>query len=277
MTSSTGIELGSVQKTLLLPLWGRAVESRKPNPRLVDETAVKIVDAIGYDFSTIARNISPITQLAWVVRALHADRTICEFLRNHPAGTVVNLGCGLDTTFERVDNGQVRWYDLDLPDVIALREKLVPENPRRITVACSMLDERWMQDIKTDGTVLLLALGVFYYLREEQLRELFTRLAAACPGCELIFDACSAFGLKVANKKVIAAGGMDSAAMLKWSLERASELEAWDPCINVVETYPLFRGSKRGLSLKNKWGTFVSDTMRVMSMVHLRLGGQRRA
>jgi O-methyltransferase involved in polyketide biosynthesis len=273
MTGRQEFELGSVQKTLLLPLWGRAAESHKPKPLLVDETAVQIVEAIGYDFSTIARNISRITQLAWVVRCLHCDRTIREFLRQHPGGTVVNLGCGLDTTLERVDNGQLRWYDLDLPDVMELRKKLVPENHRRIPIACSLLNDRWMNEVAFGDALLVFAMGVLYYLREDEVRQLFSRLASAFPGCEIYFDACSPFGLRVANKKVIESGGMDAGAMLQWSLERVEQLEAWDPRIKVLASYPMFHGARRGLSLKEKWGTFLSDRLGVMSMIHLRLGG----
>ena len=92
MTGTHAIELGGVQKTLLLPLWGRAVETRKAHPLLVDETAVKIIGTIDYDFSIMARNISAITQLAWIARSLHTDRALREFLQRHPHATVVNLG-----------------------------------------------------------------------------------------------------------------------------------------------------------------------------------------
>jgi O-methyltransferase involved in polyketide biosynthesis len=274
-TSGPGIDLGSVQKTLLLPLWGRAIESRKPKPLLIDETAVKIVDAIGYDFSTIAHNIGRITQLAWVVRCLHGDRIIREFLQNHPGGTIVNLGCGLDTTLERIDNGRLRWYDLDLPDVIELKQRFVPENRRRNVIACSLLDERWMSEVKTGGATLLIAMGVFYYLREPEMRKLLVGLANSFPCCEVYFDACSAFGLKVANKKVIQEGGMDDSAILRWSLGNAKQLETWDPRLEILAAYPMFHGARRGLSMKEKWGTLLSDRLRVMSMIHLRLGGAR--
>jgi O-methyltransferase involved in polyketide biosynthesis len=108
MPGTTANKLGSVQKTLLLPLWGRAVETKKARPLLVDQTAVRIIKSIDYDFSTIFRSISFISQLAWIARSLHTDRTIQEFLERHPGATFVNLGCGLDTTFERVDNGRLR-------------------------------------------------------------------------------------------------------------------------------------------------------------------------
>ena len=114
MTDRVDIDLGDVQKTLLLPLWARAVESKKRNPMLVDETALRIIDQVDFDFSTLNKNINDNSQIAWVKCALFCDRVIEEFLACYPAGTIVNIGCGLNTTSERVDNGKLRWYDPDL-------------------------------------------------------------------------------------------------------------------------------------------------------------------
>jgi len=272
MPDAGTLELGSVQKTLLLPLWGRAVETRSSHPLLVDETAVRIMAEIGYDFSTIARNTSPISQLCWIARSLHIDRTLREFLEYHPQATVVNLGCGMDTTFERIDNGRVHWYDLDLPDVIALRRRFIPETGRRQLLASSLFDYEWLHQLKVEDAVFLAAAGVLYYFTEDQVRAFLLTLADAFPGCQLIFDACSAFGLRTANKKVITAGGMDDSAFLKWSLERAQLLESWDRRIVVRAEYPMFRKLKLAVEPKKRWGMFMSDTLRVMSMVHLRLG-----
>ncbi len=270
----TAIELGSVQKTLLLPLWGRAVEARKARPLLVDQTAVRIIESIDYDFSTIAGNISFISQLAWIARSLHTDRTIREFLERHPGATIVNLGCGLDTTFERVDNGRLRWYDLDLPDVIELRKSYIQESGRRTSIACSLLDDEWLSQVKTGDSIFLLASGVLYYLEEVQVKAFLLKLVNAIPGSEILFDACSPRGLEMANRKVIKAGGMDESAILRWGIRRAKDMERWDSRIAVVEEYPLFQNMRRTLSMREKWGTFVSDALRIMSMVHLRLGGR---
>jgi hypothetical protein len=90
----------------------------------------------------------------------------------------------------------------------------------------------------------------------------------------LLFDACSAMGLRIANKRVIRDGGMDESAVLVWALDRAADLERWDERIAIVDAYPLFRGMKGGHSLKEKWGMLLSDTLRVMSMVHLRIGAR---
>lgn len=136
------IELGEVQKTLLLPLWGRAIETKKKKPFLVDKIAVQIVDEINYDFSVIAKNISPITRASWIARSLFLDKKIEEFLGKHPDGTVVNVGCGFDTTFDRIDNGRVSWFDLDLPDVIEIRKQFIKR-----MIEGSLLANRYLEII----------------------------------------------------------------------------------------------------------------------------------
>ena len=125
MTEKTTISLGNVQTTLFLPLWGRAFESKKVKPLLIDKTAVRILEAIEYDFSTIAENISELTQMAWIMRSLCIDEVVNAFIGRFPKSTIVNIGCGMDTTFDRIDNGTLLWYDLDLPDVIELRSESV--------------------------------------------------------------------------------------------------------------------------------------------------------
>ncbi|MFN2127565.1 MAG: class I SAM-dependent methyltransferase, partial [Anaerolineales bacterium] len=137
------INLGSVQKTLLLPLWGRAVETQKPKPILVDSKAVSIINNIPYDFSVIAENINPLSRLSWIARSIYFDKKIKEFVNVSPEATIVNIGCGLDTTFDRVDNGKIHWYDLDLPDTIELRKKYISETDRRKFIPKSVFDTSW--------------------------------------------------------------------------------------------------------------------------------------
>jgi O-methyltransferase involved in polyketide biosynthesis len=262
--------LGSVQKTLLLPLWGRAVESRKAKPLLVDRTAAEIVGKLDHDFSTMAAKIHPITRLTWIARALHVDRTLRELLSRKPRATVVNVGCGLDTTFERVDNGSLSWVDVDLPEVIELRERLVPGGPRQRAVAGSVLEAEWLRGIRADEGVVLVAAGLLYYFTEAQVRELLPRLAAALPGGELVGDVCSPRGVRIANEKVIRDVGMDESAVLRWGIERPRDLSRWDPRIEVLEASPLFHGITGRLPWKARPGTLLSDAMNIIFMVHLR-------
>jgi len=275
MSASAGIDLGSVQKTLLLPLWGRAVESRKARPLLVDPIAVRAVHTMHYDFSTIAGNIHPVTRAAWIARSLHADAALGAFLREHPSATVVNLGCGLDTTFARADNGKVTWYDLDLPDVIELRRHYIPESPRAQCISCSLFSNDWLAKVRDTDALFILCMGVLYYFEESLVRGFLTTLANEFPGCEMLFDVCSPRGMRVANRKVIEASGMDQNAMLHWGIEHPKTLEEWDPRITVLHEYPLFRGLRCAFGARMTAGLFISDALRIMSMVHLRFASER--
>jgi O-methyltransferase involved in polyketide biosynthesis len=273
MSEKITIDLGNVQITLLLPLWGRAIETAKPKPLLIDNTAVEIINKIDYDFSQISKNIHDVTQFEWVARCIHIDKTIKEFLNKHPKATIVNIGCGLDTTFNRIDNGKLLWYDLDLPDVIELRRKFIQESERRKFISCSFLDDRWIKELHIEDNVLFMAAGVLYYFEENQLKEIFNKMVLSFPGSELIFDAASSMGIKVSNKKVIESSGLNEKSYLKWGLNSAYEITKWNDKISVVKEYQMFGKMRKGLKLRNKIMAMISDYYKIMYMVHLKFSG----
>ena len=124
MSETKSLTLSGVPETLLIPLYNRAMESQRPDAMVKDEKAVELVTKMPLDFSRV-RQI-PMTELLKVMRIMFTrefDRYARDFLDRHPGAVVVHLGCGLDSRFERVDNGYVEWYDLDLPEVIDLRRK----------------------------------------------------------------------------------------------------------------------------------------------------------
>ena len=270
MPNKISLELGEVQKTLLLPLWGRAVESQRPHPRLIDKTAVDIIRDIDFDFAALTKNISSITRATWIQRSLYADSAVKKFLAENPTAAVVNVGCGLDTTFDRVDNGKVLWYDLDLPDVIKLRLNFICESARRKFIACSVLNEDWTDEVPDDTKVMFLAAGVLYYFPEPEIRSLIRRLADRFPCSELVFDAASPRGVKLANKVVIKKSGMDDRSFLRWGIENAKEMESWDSRISVVDQMPIFRDLRQQLAPWKRVGPFISDILKIQFMVHLR-------
>jgi len=269
MRTDIKIDLGSIQKTLLLPLWGRAMENKKSKPILRDTAAAEILEKIDYDFSTIAANISWVTQLSWIARCYHIDNTVNKFLLSYPDAVVVNLGCGLDTTYERVNNGKLSWYDLDLPDVIELRKNFMQETVNRKFISSSLLNEEWTEKIVKNNNPLFIAAGVLYYFKEEQVRDLFRLIYERFKGAELIFDAVTKQGLEAANKRVIRDGGMDETVFLKWSIKNPKELLKWDIPLHIISGNLLFNGFKKSLTLKEKYGTFLSDLLKIMYMVHL--------
>ncbi len=168
--------LSSVAETLLIPLYDRAMESQRPDAMLKDEKAVALVTQMALDFSRV-RQI-PMPELLKVMRIMFTrefDRHARDFLARHPDAVVVHIGCGLDTRFERVDNGRVEWYDLDLPDVIDLRRKLVGgEGASHHFLACSVLDSAWLNEVGAhrQRPFLFLAEGVFMYFQEAQVKSL---------------------------------------------------------------------------------------------------------
>ena len=146
--SPIAVALGPVQETLLIPLLGRAAETQKANGLIQDDKAVEIVAALDYDFSKWQKSK---TLAAATLRTRMVDQDVQAFLADHPTGTVVEIGCGLNTRFERLDNGQARWFDLDLPDSLALRRRFFQDEPRRIMLEASVLDTDWMETVAATG------------------------------------------------------------------------------------------------------------------------------
>jgi O-methyltransferase involved in polyketide biosynthesis len=269
MTDKIAVDLGHVQKTMFLPLWGRATESKKARPLLVDQAAVRIMERVNYDFSAMAKRLSPVSQAAWIMRSLRTDDVVRAFLTKWPQGTIVNLGCGLDTTFERVDNGRLRWYDLDLPDVIALRRQFIPESARRRFIASSFLEESWLNDIAVEGRALFVAAGVFYYFTEEEIRGFLVRLADHFPGSEVLFDVASPAGVRTANQMVIRSGGLDEKSYLTWALQNPRAITGWDRRFRIVSLLDYFGDRAATLPLATKLVGKLSDFLRIQYMTHL--------
>jgi O-methyltransferase involved in polyketide biosynthesis len=270
MAEKISVELGNVQKTLFLPLWGRAVESQKENPMLVDAKAVEIIDQMDLDVSQLYEKMDDLSQIAWIQRSLIGDRMIGRFLEQHPEGPVVNIGCGLDTTFDRMNNGRVLWFDLDLPDVIELRKRFMDETDHRKFIAVSFLDEGWMDSIPAGGPVFFLAAGVFYYFEPDEIKAFLLRLLNRFPGSEILFDVSSPTGIKIANQKVIENSGLDERSYLKWGLKNKKDVLDWDPRLELIGAYYYFRNIK--LSWRNSLMGALSDAMGVQYLLYLKLG-----
>ena len=265
------IQLGSIQETLLLPLWGRAVETQKQRPLLVDHKAVAIINSLPYDFSAISKNINKFVQFGWVARSNYFDKRIKEFIERFPHATIVNIGCGLDTTFERVDNGTLQWIDLDLPDAIELRKKYISESDRRRFIPRSVFDKSWYNEIQDKSHVMLLIAGVLFYFDECEVKSLFNDFHNLLPGVEVIFDYGSSLGIKISNRRVIEKGGMDKSAYIKWGIDDILELERWNPGVTVLSHRPMYQENKKNYSFMERIGMNIADSLKMMSLAHIRV------
>ncbi|MGW8782599.1 class I SAM-dependent methyltransferase [Streptomyces sp. NPDC055796] len=178
-----------VPETALLTLYLRAAEARKPGSLLPDPMALKILSQCDYPFQQRFGRPSKVTTRILALRTLAFDEEVRRFLTQYPHGTVVSLGEGLDTQFWRVDNGQCRWLTVDLPEMTALRNSLLPRENRQQTMACSVLDPHWASCTADLGDpVLIVAQGLCMYLRPAEVTHLITLCARSFPGGTLVFD-----------------------------------------------------------------------------------------
>jgi O-methyltransferase involved in polyketide biosynthesis len=180
------VDLGAIQQTLLIPLLGRALETRKRSGLLHDPRAVAIVEQLDYDFSPWEQGPS---MLGTVLRTRMIDEDVKAFLSQHSSGTVVEIGCGLNGRFERVDNGRVRWFDLDLPDAIRLRRQFFSDSSRQTMLAADVLDLSWMEEIQSaGGPFCFISEAALIYLEPADAERVIQRIAAAFPGSWLLMD-----------------------------------------------------------------------------------------
>lgn len=243
-------ELGTVQETLLLPLVARAEEAGWKESILNDMKAVELVHQLEFDYKRALSNMMEPGILGLAVRALKMDREIKRFIATHPDGKVLNIGAGLDTAFYRCDNGKVIWYDLDLPDSMAVRKQLLPPPNERVNyIAKSMFDYSWIDDIgDISGGLFIIIPGVLPYFKEHEVKEFFLQIAPLLPGAHVMFDATSNLGRLFISRRIRNAGMPN--ASLGWGVISASQIEAWSPLIKVVKAEKFFEGIEKKKTYK---------------------------
>ncbi len=229
-------QLGPVARTLFIPLVFRAMESRRADAMLRDPCAEEALEQV--DWSGIKVSREQFDQVTGIMRMRYFDQQAREFMARQPDGVVISIGCGLDTRFQRVDNGQVRWYDLDLPEVIELRKQLYnPANSRYTQLACSAFEPGWMSQVTADSPVLLLAEGVLMYFPEVEVRGLFSTLGERFPGAEIIFDCLSPLAFMLHQNKP---GSREFALLLKWPVKDPREIEGWKSGFKLLSAWNYF-------------------------------------
>jgi O-methyltransferase involved in polyketide biosynthesis len=231
MASRQAVQLGTVPETLLVPLYARAVESRRKHPILHDSRAIEMVDSIDWDFQRFNQRLRVI---ACTLRSALFDEWVKGFLRSHPEGTVVEIGSGLNTRFERLDNGRLHWFDLDLPEVIELRRKFFADNERRTTLAGSVLDPDWIATVRqSPGPYFFVAEAVFVYLKEQEVKAALAQIAENFPSASIAFDTTSRRAVNGGNKDH-ARRNLD--ARFAWACDDPREIESWNIGLRLVES-----------------------------------------
>ena len=226
---SDKVHLPNEKETYLSTLYGKALDNRAEHPILGDTFADEVIRRIDFDFEKL--QFAQGGAITLPMRAKHLDSWAREFLDANPVSTVLHLGCGLDSRVFRIDPpATVRWYDVDLPEVIELRKQLYPQRHDYQMIASSVADLHWLDSISGDRPVLVVAEGLMQYLTRQEAIALFNRLTGQFPGGQIIFDAYSTFTIGMINlmvkltrlrSKPTAAG---SSVFLPWGLDDPQDL-----------------------------------------------------
>ena len=231
------IEKNTVQETLAIPVYGRKMCSELYPRLFYDETALRLIEQVDYDFSALEKKSGSLmhrfgflevamrqNDLAWEVR---------DYLKEHPNAAVVNLGCGLDDTGRSCDNGTCKIYNLDFPDVIAVRDALLPAGEREKNIPCDLNDTSWFSEIDASGGAVFFATGVFYYFLTLQVKALVLSMAEAFPGGRLVFDAAGKKAVKLMLKTWIKQAKIQDVSAYFSVEDAVAELSAWSQALRV--------------------------------------------
>ena len=260
------IEKNTVQETLVIPLYGRKMCSELYPNLFRDETAMRLIEEIDYDFSTLAkRSQSMMQQFGFLECAMRQSDLACEvrdYLRSHPNAAVVNLGCGLDATGRACDNGTCKIYNLDFPDVIAVRDALLPALER---------EEPCISGERGSGAVFFAA-GVFYYFLTPQVKALVCAMAEAFPGGKLVFDAANRKAVKLMLKTWLKDAEIKDVGAYFAVTDARRELSAWSDRLRVSSRgYMLGYNDLRNQNVRKffRFLSKVGDGMMNMQIVRL--------
>lgn len=276
------IEKNTVQETLIIPLFARKVCSELYPNLYRDETSIRLIDEIDYDFSEAEKNSRSLMQrfgslevamrqndLAWEVR---------DYLNSHPTAAVVNLGCGLDSTGRACDNGSCKIYNLDFPDVIDVRNELLPAGEREENIPCNLNDTAWFSKIDASGGAVFFASGVFYYFLTEQVKALVQAMAGAFYGGVLVFDAANRTAVKMIAKTWLKSAKIQDVGAYFAVSNAPKEIGAWDSRLQVTSRgYMLGYNDLHDPSVSGffRFLARVGDHGMKMQIVKIRFGGKR--
>jgi O-methyltransferase involved in polyketide biosynthesis len=218
------ITLTGAQETMLATLYGRALDSRRPNSVLHDTEADKAIRRIDYDFRKTG--VKGTSAVGVAIRAKQLDDWTSEFLADHPEATVLHLACGLDTRVHRLGPpSSVRWFDVDYPEVIELRERLLPKPAGDYRmIRASVTSDEWLDEVPADRPTVAVFEGLTMYLRKEDGKRLIQRITDRFPSGQLLFDVYGTLGVKL--QKLVPAV-RNAGATLHWGVDDPYEIESW--------------------------------------------------
>jgi O-methyltransferase involved in polyketide biosynthesis len=274
-----------VSGTMLITLYARARETISRNPIISDPKAVEMIEVIKKDIAgsdnPIHRKIlknryNPKLAVTMALRSRRFDRYVLDFLARYPEGTIINFGCGLDTRFDRIDNGKMKWFDIDFPEVIELRRRFMEESSRRRFISDSILNPAWTKMVKTGGPYLILAEGVFMYLTETAVKDLLSMIYSELGSVEIVCEVTNRYWVDRMKSKYMQLKfryqlGMTGGAVFKFGIPDSRYFETWNPDYHFLDEWTYFDDREKKLG----WYNFFSSIellRKVQWTVHYKIG-----
>ena len=266
-------KLGVVEDTLFVPMLGRIYAAEHCPQILYDKKALEVKNSL--PLNMIEQNMqNQYTLLASASRSANMDRITRAFLELRPAGVIVQLCCGLETTYHRCDNGKTHWYAVDLPHVIEYRRDLLPEPERELYISGDAFAKDWIKKVRNDvldAPILVTAGGLFHYFEEHKVIALL-RMIGQFGNMEVVFDTVNRKGMAMMQKKYMRQVGHADAQMFFY-VDAVEELAAKiGGNAKVIADEPYYRYiPKNGLKMSTKVSMAVSDRFCMVKMIQLKL------
>jgi O-methyltransferase involved in polyketide biosynthesis len=256
----TGI--GDIAATSFITLYCHALETLSDDPILSDPKSVEITTELNETLSRSEQTLDRILVSGMLdkrlvvhiaIRAKKYDDYARDFLQRFPDGVIVNIGSGLDSRFLRIDNGRVVFYDLDLPEIIAIKRDFFKESERYHLIASSVLDFNWMTPVlQHKGPFLFMAEGVFMYLDGKDVRSLVLKILEKFRGSELVCEVVNSLWLRPLLKKILdykmqKQVHLGKDAMFRSGIKDGQEMEHWHSGIQFLDEWSYFDSEEKKL------------------------------
>ncbi len=239
---SDNLNRNSVERTLLIPLWCRALAAKKLPEMLPDYDAVRILKEMGETKPPHPLYHMQCASVTGAVRQYNLAAEIRNYLAKNPEATVVELGAGLSCLRRQLNGIGGPWISMDLPDVIRLREMYIPTAEDEKNIACDITDRSWFERIPFEPAkgIIFVAAGLFHYFDRDTVRCLVCEMAERFPGGCLVFDITTGKGFRNGNITVHSSG--NSTNLEFFVDDAAAELSGWSPLLNNISQRDYYTG-----------------------------------
>lgn len=233
------IDVAGIPESMIKALYARANEGKKATKFIDCKRTQEIVTY--FDEETQEKYGNSVMGRGAIARSILLDKMVKEYIGKHPNATIVNIACGADTRFYRVDNGQIRWYNMDLPATIEARKRLMEEGDRVFYIEKGIVDESWASDVQAEGPVLVIAETLSMYLTKNDVQKIFTAIRKNFSEAEVFMEVTASYIVKHATE----GSGENNRPKYSFGVKKGKELQQFNAGFQWVKDVSLLAGLRK--------------------------------